>query len=148
MAERLSEAASLAHSEESNPKPGARDSVAVVNDLERRKAMYRLAAGLVLSDDDFDDDERIYLDALIAKLGLGRGDRELALGHVSVADQVHELDREAQEEALQLMLDAAVADGKVFYQERSYLYEVGSAMGLSSAEMDKRISERLAQPRE
>jgi tellurite resistance protein len=67
--------------------------------------------------------------------------------HLNIEKQI-ELDREAQEEALQLMLDAAVADGKVFYQERSYLYEVGSAMGLSSAEMDKRISERLAQPRE
>ena len=60
------------------------------------------------------------------------------------AASVKALPAAVREEAFALLLEAAVADGKIVDEERHYLHTVGEAMGLASAAVDARLRAALA----
>jgi tellurite resistance protein len=108
-----------------------------------------LIAGIIATDGELHASENLFLGKLFGKLGLlGGGELVIAptTSTVEAARAMSELSPEVQQEALALLIDAAVADGKVVPDERRYLEAVGEAAGLSKDELDTRIAERLAKP--
>jgi len=114
-------------------------------DAELRTTVCRLVAGLVVSDDDFSPEEEDFIGRILVRFGIG--DREIIfpiLDRSEAAAAVRALPAAVQEEALAVLIEAAVADGKVVDEERAYLNVVGEAMGLGPAAVDARVARALA----
>lgn len=110
-----------------------------------RHKVCRLIAGLVVSDDDFSPEEEAFIDRVLVRFEIG--DREAIfpiVAHDEAAAEVRELPPAVQEEMMSLLLEAAVADGRVVDEERAYLHAVGEAMALAAAAVDERIAAALA----
>lgn len=113
-------------------------------DAELRRTVCRLVAGLVVTDDDLSPEEDAFVDKLIAGFGVSERDEIFPIvDRTEAAASVRGLPPKVQEEALALLVQAAVADGKVVDEERSYLHTVGEAMGVTAAAIDERIRTAL-----
>jgi uncharacterized tellurite resistance protein B-like protein len=113
-------------------------------DAEQRHKICRLIAGLVVSDDDLSPEEDAFLDRMLAGFGIPASDRDSIFPILDGAEAAAEMQRlpgPVREEALGMLLRAAVADGKIAPEERAYLGVVGAAIGLSSEALDQRIAE-------
>jgi uncharacterized tellurite resistance protein B-like protein len=114
-------------------------------DAELRHNVCRLIAGLVVSDDDFAPEEEAFIERLLARFGVN--DRETIfpiIGHDEAAAEMRAMPRAVQEEAMGLLVEAAVADGKVADEEAAYLRVVGEVLGLDEAAVRQRLDEALA----
>lgn len=114
-------------------------------DAELRTTVCRLVAGLVVSDDDFSPEEEAFIDRMLARFAID--DRAMIfpiIDRSEAAASVRALPAAVQEEAMRILVEAAVADGKVVDEERSYLRAVGEAMGLQPTAVDLRITKALA----
>jgi hypothetical protein len=113
-------------------------------DAELRTTVCRLVAGLVVSDDDFSPEEELFIERMLRRFEID--DRALIFPIVDrheAAASVKTLPASVQEEALAILVGAAIADGKVVDEERGYLHAVGQAMGLDAAAVDQRIAAAL-----
>lgn len=114
-------------------------------DIELRHTVCRLIAGLVVSDDDLAPEEDAFLDRLLARFEIAERETIFPIVDRSeAAEKVRELPDDVQEEALALLIEAAIADGKVVDEERSYLHAVGKVIDLSEAAVEERIAKALA----
>ena len=116
-------------------------------DAELRIAVCRLVAGLVVSDDDFSPEEEEFIGRILKRFAID--DRQIIFPIVDrseAAAAVHALPAAVQEEALAVLIEAAIADGKVVDEERVYLRVVGEAMGLAAGVVDARVDSALAAP--
>jgi uncharacterized tellurite resistance protein B-like protein len=114
-------------------------------DAELRTNVCRLVAGLVVADDDFSPEEEEFIGRVLVRFGIG--DREVIfpiVDRTEAAAAVRALPAAVQEEALAVLIEAAVADGKVVDEERAYLRVVGEAMGLDAGAIEARIAKGLA----
>jgi uncharacterized tellurite resistance protein B-like protein len=113
-------------------------------DVELRTTLCRIVAGLVVSDDDFSPEEEAFIERMLVRFGIS--DREAIFPIVDrdeAAAGIRALPAAVQEEALDTLVAAAVADGKVVDEERAYLTAVGGAMGLDAAAVEARIAKAL-----
>ncbi len=113
-------------------------------DVELRTTVCRLVAGLVVADDDLSPEEDALVDRLVARFGVA--DRSVIFPIVDrseAAAAVATLPEAVRQEALGLLVEAAVADGKVADEERAYLHTVGEAMGLVAVAIDAKIAEAM-----
>jgi uncharacterized tellurite resistance protein B-like protein len=116
-------------------------------DIDTRQKVCQLVAGIVIADDILDDQEEAFLDRLLQSFGVDGGrdavfplvDREQA------AAQMKALPKDAQDEAMKLLIDAACVDGKIEPEERDYLRAVGGAIGVPDSALAQRIGEKLGQ---
>jgi len=111
-----------------------------------RRKVCRLIAGIVVSDDDLDDQEDAFIDRMLVAFDIPVSERETIFPIVDrseAAEAMKELPKEAQVEALAMLIDAAVVDGKVVDEERAYLHTVAEAVGLTTADVDKRVNDAL-----
>jgi uncharacterized tellurite resistance protein B-like protein len=116
----------------------------VDKDLSHR--VCRLIAGLVVSDDDLDEAEDAFVDRLLEHFGIPLAERDTIFPIVDrseAADAVKSLPPDVQKEALTLLVAAASADGKIVAEERAFLHTVAEAMGVSIAEIDKRLDDSV-----
>jgi len=114
-------------------------------DAELRTTICRLVAGLVVSDDDFAPEEEAFIERMLARFGIAdRASIFPIVDRSEAAASVRALPAAVRQEALGVLLEAAVADGKVVDEERVYLLAVGEAMGLGAAEVEARIAKALA----
>lgn len=107
----------------------------------------RLIAGLVVSDDDLDPSEDAFIDRMLASFGIPTSERETIFPIVDrseAAQAMQELPADVQHEAVRLLLQAAVADGKVVVEERAYLQAVAEAIGIAAGDMNAKIEAALA----
>jgi uncharacterized tellurite resistance protein B-like protein len=119
-------------------------------DLATRQKICQLVAGIVTTDGKLDAKEAAFVYRLSQALGLESAPRDSLVPLAdaeSAAMLIQELPRQAQDEALRLLLDAACIDGQIQPQERSYLQSVGSALGISKEDLERRIIGRLMAPR-
>ena len=56
---------------------------------------------------------------------------------------IRQLPKDAQTAALELLIEATVADGVVAPEEKAYLEAVGQELGVWSDELDKRVAAKL-----
>jgi uncharacterized tellurite resistance protein B-like protein len=114
-------------------------------DAELRKTVCRLVAGLVVSDDDLSPEEDAFIDRLMQRFEVeDRSEIFPIVDRSEAAASVRALPGPVRDEALGLLVQAAVADGKVVDEERSYLHTVGEAMGIAAAAVDAQVAKALA----
>ena len=121
-------------------------SDARVMDDALRRSVCRLIAGLVVADDDLDDAESELLDRMLVKFGIPLEERDALFPLVDcseAAEAMRGLPPDVQREALDLLIDATVADGKIVKAERAYLAAVGDAVGIAAAEIDAKLAAAL-----
>jgi uncharacterized tellurite resistance protein B-like protein len=115
-------------------------------DKELRRNICRLIAGLVVADDDLEPAEDAFVDKMLAKFEIPPGERDTIFPIVDrseAAEMIRQLPKEAQATALELLIEATVADGVVAPEEKAYLEAVGQEMGVSSGELEKRVAAKL-----
>lgn len=115
-------------------------------DKELSTKVCRLIAGIVVSDDDLDDAEDKFIDRMLVRFGIPGEERDSIFPIVDATEAkaaMQELPAEVQQEAMTLLVEAAVADGKVVTEERAYLHAVGDAIGVSAGAMNQKIDDAL-----
>jgi uncharacterized membrane protein YebE (DUF533 family) len=114
-------------------------------DVEDRRRICRLVAGLLVSDDEFAPAEKSFLQRIYARFGLPPDEWEklepIPVGEASGA--LHELPAEMHTRVAALLVEAAIADGVIDARERVYLLVAAAAMGIDAVEMEQRIAKRL-----
>ena len=111
------------------------------------KKVCRLIAGIVVADDDLDDTEDAFLDRMLVRFGVDPKERDMLFPIVDkeeAASEIATLPADIQHEATTLLIEAAVADGKVVPEERAYLHAVAEAIGIATASMEQKIEAALA----
>jgi uncharacterized tellurite resistance protein B-like protein len=117
-------------------------------DPQYAKKVCELVAGIIETDDDLHPAEGSLLRRVMTRLGLSaHGDDAVVptLKGSEAAKAIGELPEEVRSQALEMLIDAAIVDGKVVPAEQEYLEAVGNAMGADKAELDRRIEQRLLQ---
>ena len=117
-----------------------------MDDSMRRKVC-QLIAGIVITDEDLDAREEAFVERMLVKFGLDASERDVIYPLVDgeeAAATMKSLTPDIQSEAFQLLVEAAVADGKVVTEEREYLGAVAMALGMAEKEVDRRVAEELA----
>ena len=113
-------------------------------DVELRTTVCRIVAGLVVADDDFSPQEEAFIDRLLARFCLGSRDAILPImDRDEAAAGMGALPPEVQQEALDTLVDAAVADGKVVDEELAYLLAVAGVIGLDEPALEARIAKAV-----
>lgn len=111
---------------------------------ESRHNVCRLIAGLVVSDDDFAPEEEAFIERLLKRFGISERETIFPIvAHDEAAAEVKALPADVQQEALALLIEAAVADGRIADEERAYVRVVGEAMGLDAAAVDAKLDGAL-----
>ncbi|HEV8245631.1 MAG TPA: TerB family tellurite resistance protein [Polyangiaceae bacterium] len=116
-------------------------------DQATRQKICQLVAGIVITDDVLDEKEEAFVDRMIASFGLSDTNRDVIFPLVDGAEaaaEMKQMSKEAQDEAFQLLLEAAAADGEIVPEERVYLTTVAQAIGISEEEVERRLAEELA----
>ncbi|MFT3763995.1 MAG: TerB family tellurite resistance protein [Minicystis sp.] len=114
-------------------------------DSELRHDVCRLIAGLVVSDDDFAPEEEAFIERMLERFGVSNRDAIFPIvSYDEAAGQMRALPAPVQTEAMSLLIEAAVADGRIADEERAYLRAVGEVVGLDDAALDRRLAEALA----
>lgn len=112
-------------------------------DEQSKRVVCRMVAGLVAGDDDFDDDEREFVDKMLQRFGIPETEWDAIfplVEHDEAEAAIRGLDEASQSETFQLLLEAAHADGRIVDSERDYLKTVGRAIGLSDDSVEARIA--------
>jgi len=114
-------------------------------DVADRRKICQLVAGILVSDDDFADAERSFLQRIYARFGLPPDEwaevQPIAVG--AAAATLRELPADTHAKVVALLVEAAIADGVVDARERVYLLVVAAAMGIDAIAMEQRIAKRL-----
>ncbi|MGE0871103.1 MAG: TerB family tellurite resistance protein [Kofleriaceae bacterium] len=116
-------------------------------DEPTRKKICQLVAGIIIADDILETKEEAFIDRVIKSFGIDDPSREVIfplVDHKEAAEQIKELARPAQEEAVRLLIEAACVDGEIVPEERDYLRAIGAALLISEAELARRIERELA----
>ena len=114
-------------------------------DNDTRHKICQLVAGIVIADDILDDHEEKFLDRLLESFGIESGrdavfplvDREEAAVHMKA------LPKDAQDEAMRLLIEAACVDGQIASEEREYLLAVAAAIEMPPNVLARRVAEQL-----
>jgi uncharacterized tellurite resistance protein B-like protein len=112
-------------------------------DEATKRVACRMIAGLVATDEDFSDSERLFLDKVLQQFGIPESEWDAIfplLDHDAAEEAIRELDPAAQKEIFELLIEAALVDGTVAPEERAYIDVVGGAIGLVDAEIERRLS--------
>ena len=111
-------------------------------DEETKRLVCRMIAGLVASDEDFEDSERAFLDKVLKQFGIPEEEWD-AIFPLEEAEEAGRkmaaLEATAQKEGFELLMEAALADGKIVDEEVAYISAVGRAIGLSDDTLQARL---------
>lgn len=105
-----------------------------------------LVAGIVQTDGEFHPSEKALLERVMKTFGLAPEGEEISLPVVAgseAAKAMSELSEAIRSEALELLIDAAIVDGKVVPAEQEYLAEVAKVLGIGEEQLEGRIADRL-----
>jgi len=116
-------------------------------DAVTRRRVCELIAGIIATDGELHPDELVFMIKAFAAFDIATGEDDEAVcpttTSMEAAKLMGELPQEARAEALSLLVDSAVADGKVVPAERDYLLAVGRAAGISPDDIDDKIADAL-----
>lgn len=92
-----------------------------------------LVSRVLVADGMMSDDEKSFLASMMTKLGLSEGEKKrvIDLEDSEEADKiVHALSEDERREIIELLVDAASADGRLSPHELATVKKVSSALGL------------------
>jgi uncharacterized tellurite resistance protein B-like protein len=119
-----------------------------VDEIQKRK-LCQLIAGIVVADDDLAPAESAFLDRVLGGFGIAPAERDIIFPIVDTEEAVREVGKmpaDVQTETLDLLVQAATADGKVVPAERDYLKAVVKAMGRDERELARLVAKHLKEP--
>ncbi|MEN9577574.1 MAG: hypothetical protein RJA70_583 [Pseudomonadota bacterium] len=111
-------------------------------DEEMKRLVCRMVAGLVASDEDFDDSERAFLDKVLTQFEVPEDEWGAIFPLVEpeeAATAMRSLDTDTQRVTFELLMEGALADGKIAPEEATYLRLIGEAIGMDAASLDARV---------
>jgi uncharacterized tellurite resistance protein B-like protein len=102
-----------------------------------------LVAGILVADDALTATEGGFINRLFERLGFDPSERGKTFPIVDgdeAAEALASLPADARDEALALLMEAAMADGVVVDKERRHLVKVAASLGLDEAQVDERLA--------
>lgn len=111
-----------------------------------KRLICRMIAGLVASDEDFTDSERVFVEKVMTSFGIPKDEWDAIFPLVEpdeAASEIGRLNGSARETAINLLVEAAAADGKIVDEERDYLSAVARAMSVHQEVIDYRLRKAL-----
>jgi tellurite resistance protein len=114
-------------------------------DIDTRQTICRLVAGIVIADDILEDHEEKFLDRLLSSFGMDSGrDAVFPLAdRDEAAEKMKALPKDAQDEAMRLLIEAACIDGQIAPEERDYLRAVAAAIEMPLDAVARRVADQL-----
>src|SRR5215471_10514199 len=108
---------------------------------DTRQTICRLVAGIVIADDILDEHEEKFLDRLLHSFGMvgGRDAVFPLVDRDEAASQMKALPKDAQDEAMRLLIEAACVDGQIAPEERDYLRAVAAAIDIPLDALSRRV---------
>lgn len=104
-----------------------------------------LIAGVLASDQDMDVHEAGFLQRIRKRFGIAKGVPVPPIADPGAAiHKLQELAEDVQEETLELLIQAAAADGKIAPAERGFLGVVAGKLHLEPERLDERLDEAVA----
>ncbi|MBW2453065.1 MAG: hypothetical protein JRI68_01065 [Deltaproteobacteria bacterium] len=114
-------------------------------DIDDRRNICRLVAGILVSDEQVTEEELSFLERIYLRFGLSPEEMQtvepIEAGAASTA--LRQLPEEVQAKVVALLVEAAIADGVVDARERAYLLVAAAALGIEGDVMEQRIAQRL-----
>lgn len=114
-------------------------------EIENRRNICRLVAGILVSDDVVTEEEHSFLERVYQRFGLSPDEMQtvdpIEAGAASGA--LRQLPAPVQAKVVALLVEAAIADGVVDARERAYLLVAAAALGIDGDVMEQRIAQRL-----
>ena len=107
-----------------------------------------LVMGIIATDQELHPTELQFMLKIFKAFGVASGAEDEAISPTTRSFEAEKamkaLPADVRQEAIELLLDSAVVDGKVVEAERQFLYAVGRAAGISQEVIDSRIETKLA----
>ncbi len=112
-------------------------------DDDTKRLICRMVAGLVASDEDFTDTERAFVEKVLGEFGIPESEWDAIFPLVEpdqAREEIAKLNGAAREMAINLLVQAAAADGKIVDEERQYLSAVAEAMAIHQSVIEFRLN--------
>jgi hypothetical protein len=112
-------------------------------DNDFKHQICRLVAGLIASDDEFEDSERGFVEKVLSRFGIPKTEWNVIFPLIdteAAAETIRAMTEDTQEVAFELLLGAAAADGKVTEAERAFLLAVADEIEVDEGEVDRRLA--------
>jgi uncharacterized tellurite resistance protein B-like protein len=117
-----------------------------MNERNRRRVC-ELVAGIIAADRELHPSELQFLLRTFKTFGIATGQDDEAVSPttttIEAAKAMSELSADVRDEAMDLLVDTAVCDGKVVPAERNFLFAVARAAGIAEDTVDERIAQKL-----
>jgi len=103
-----------------------------------------LIAGILSSDEDVNIHEAGFIRRIRQRFGLPKGTRvPLIADHDEAVTKLRGFSEEVRKEALELLIQAAAADGMIVPEERAFLDAIAEALQVQQVELEDRLQEQL-----
>jgi uncharacterized tellurite resistance protein B-like protein len=114
-------------------------------DDSTRVKVCRLVAGILFADREIEEAEAAFLQRMRARFQLPRGTAiDPVVDHDAAVRELGALAPAQREEALDLLVAAAAADGTVSPAERAWLERAAEALGMEASSLEARIEREIA----
>lgn len=114
-------------------------------DMEDRRRICRLVAGIIVSDDHVAEAEASFLRRVYVRFRLPAEEAAevVPIDAGAASNALRLLPDRVRAKVVALLVEAAIADGIIHPQERAYLLVAAAALGIEGDVMEKRIAARL-----
>jgi uncharacterized tellurite resistance protein B-like protein len=115
-------------------------------DIEERSKVCDLIEAVVAADGVVSDVERAFLRRVVERFGLSdvdRADRVMTSDLGRTTSTLRTLPADAQAKVMALLVEAAVADGRIEPEERALLLASAASLGIEAGTLEDRIARRL-----
>jgi len=116
-------------------------------DMELRRKVCRLIAGLVVVDNDLAPEEDAFIEHMLKGFDIPLAERDSIFPIIDrdeAAAEMRSFPEEVQDEAMGMLAAAAAADGVIADDERDYLRVAFNACGVGDVGLSRRLDEALA----
>ena len=114
-------------------------------DVEERYKICRLIEIMIAADGEIADEEREFLRRCVERFGLPERETgpfsENDFGRATTT--LRALDPDVRNRVMALLVEAAVADGRVAPEERALLLATAATLGIEATALEERIAARL-----
>jgi uncharacterized tellurite resistance protein B-like protein len=115
-------------------------------DIEERSKVCDLIEAVVAADGVVSEAERAFLRKVVERFGLStadRADRIMTSDLGRTTTTLRTLPPDAQARVMALLVEAAVADGRIEPEERALLLASAASLGIEAGALEERIARRL-----
>lgn len=115
---------------------------------ETKRLVCRMVAGLVASDEEFTDSEREFVEKVMGQFGIPKSEWDAIFPLVEPEEasaEIAALNGTARELTMNLLVQAAAADGVIADEEVAYLNAVADAMGVHQQVVEFRLRKAMEQ---